>query len=206
MARNDRLWEKHFVTTQDLVCQAESLTTEFLDLVQVSNEHFSRVPQKWHPPNISVSKINVAVHWRSQIQVGGFGIIIRDSSGLVLAALCDTSFELGGELQLFAFAIQKALWLAKELDCQNLIVKGDCDNLLGSLRTPGPCLTYFGTLVDEIQELSSIFSTIQFNTISSSCNSASLVLARESFSFSNCKVWFGVCPDFLSNTVHNDLL
>ncbi|GMY07794.1 hypothetical protein FCV25MIE_03033 [Fagus crenata] len=88
------------------------------------------------PPNISVSKINVTVHWRSQIQGGDFGIIIRDSSGLVSATLCDTSFELGGELQLFAFAIQKALWLAKELDCRNLIVEGDCDDLLDSLRTP----------------------------------------------------------------------
>ena len=146
------------------------------------------------------------MHWRSQIRGGGFGIIIRDSLGLVSTALCNTSFELGGELQLFAFAIQKALWLAKELDYRNLIVEGDCDDLLSSLRTPSPCLTYFGTLVDEIQELSSIFSTIQFNTISSSCNSVSFVLARESFSFSNCKVWFGACPDFLSSTVHNDLL
>jgi hypothetical protein len=71
MAKNDRLWEEHFVTAWDLVCQAGSLTTEFLDLVQVSNEHFKTVPQKWHPPNISVSKINVVVQWRSQIRGGG---------------------------------------------------------------------------------------------------------------------------------------
>ncbi|GMY06812.1 hypothetical protein FCV25MIE_02051 [Fagus crenata] len=98
MARNDGLWEEHFVIAWDLVCQAGSLTTEFLDLVQVSNEHFTTVPQKWHPPNISVSKINVVVQWRSQIRGGGFGIIIRDSLGLVSTVLFDTSFQLGGKL------------------------------------------------------------------------------------------------------------
>ena len=46
MARNDRLWEKHFVTTQDLVCQAESLTTEFLDLVQFLKSSSEMAPPK----------------------------------------------------------------------------------------------------------------------------------------------------------------
>ena len=120
--------------------------------------------------------------------------------------MCDTSSQLGDELQLFAFATQKSLWLAKEMDCHSLIVEGDCSALLGSLKTLGPCLAYYGTLVDEIKELSSLFLHTIFNTIPRSRNLVSFSLAKESFSFSSCKVWIGVCPGSLSTTVHNDLL
>ena len=206
MARNDRKWENLFVAARDISCQAGSLVTDFLDQGQAFNEQITRAKCKWHPPNDSVYKVNVAMHWRPLTFRGGFGIVIRDSLGSVLAAMCDTSLQLGDELQLFAFAIQKSLLLAKELEVHNLIVEGDCGDLMGFLKTLGPCLAHYGTLVDEIKELSPMFSNFHFTTIPLSCNLASFTLAKESFTFSRCKVWFGVCPDFLANAVHNDLL
>uniref|UniRef100_A0A2N9GC52 Reverse transcriptase zinc-binding domain-containing protein n=1 Tax=Fagus sylvatica TaxID=28930 RepID=A0A2N9GC52_FAGSY len=206
VARNDRMWDNQFVAARDIIYQAGSLVSDFLYQEQTSHDQITRVLCKWNPPSDSVYKINVAVQWRSLTSSGGFGIVIRDSSGSVIAAMCDTSSQLGDELQLFAFAIQKSLWLAKEMDCHSLIVEGDCSALLGSLKTPGPCLAYYGTLVDEIKELSSLFLHTIFNTIPRSCNLVSFSLAKESFSFSSCKVWIGVCPGFLSTAVHNDLL
>uniref|UniRef100_A0A2N9I4W7 Reverse transcriptase domain-containing protein n=1 Tax=Fagus sylvatica TaxID=28930 RepID=A0A2N9I4W7_FAGSY len=205
LARNDRIWENHNTLARDICSQAGFLVTEFLDHQQNDSGMLPNAPSKWQPPNAPVYKINVAVSWRKQSRSGSVGTVVRDSLGQVIAAMCDVSSSFAEVSQFNAFAIQKSLLLAKNLGLHNVMVEGECRELLGFLRSPEPCLAPYGSLVDDIRLTASFFSYIQYFTISHLCNLTSFTLAQEAFSFGCCKVWIEECPHFLFTAVQNDL-
>uniref|UniRef100_A0A2N9G3M1 Reverse transcriptase domain-containing protein n=1 Tax=Fagus sylvatica TaxID=28930 RepID=A0A2N9G3M1_FAGSY len=160
LARNDRIWENHNTLARDICSQAGFLVTEFLDHQQNDSGMLPNAPSKWQPPNAPVYnvdiwvtyKINVAVSWRKQSRSGSVGTVVRDSLGQVIAAMCDVSSSFAEVSQFNAFAIQKSLLLAKNLGLHNVMVEGECRELLGFLRSPEPCLAPYGSLVDDIRQ------------------------------------------------------
>ena len=100
---------------------------------------------------------------------GGLGAIIRDSSSLVVAVWCDVCFSLGDTSQLYVWAIQKSLCLAKDLGLSRVIVECDRKDVMSILISKAPCLASFGTVVDDICQISSSFSYVHFHFIPSSC-------------------------------------
>ena len=55
--------------------------------------------------------------------------------------------------------IRKQYWV---LRVQSFIVESECRDLLGSLKSSGPCLASYGTLVEDIRLASSVFVETQF--------------------------------------------
>jgi hypothetical protein len=67
--------------------------------------------------------------------------------------------------QLFASAILKSLWLALYMRLQRVLVEGDCKDLMDDLNSSTPCLSPYGTLVEELEQFVPLFSSIQFKFI-----------------------------------------
>jgi hypothetical protein len=151
-------------------------------------------------------QLNVASLWRKSSSSGGFGAVIKNSLGLVVAAICEVCHGQRDAIQLNALALQKSLWLAKVLGLSGVTVEGECRDLLAFLNSNGPCLAPAGTLVDDIRQISSFFSVISFNIIPHSSYLVGSALTRGAFTFTGCKFWIVECPDFLLSAAHTDLL
>ena len=96
--------------------------------------------------------------------------------------------------QLFASAILKSLWLASYMRLQRVLVEGDCKDLMDDLNSSTPCLSPYGTLVEELKQFVPLFSSIQFKFIPKSYNMTGSYLTKNALSFNSYKIWFGECP------------
>uniref|UniRef100_A0A2N9IZ43 RNase H type-1 domain-containing protein n=1 Tax=Fagus sylvatica TaxID=28930 RepID=A0A2N9IZ43_FAGSY len=76
------------------------------------------------------------------------------------AALGDLCSTIGDVTQLFASTILKSLWLASYMRLQRVLVEGDCKDLMDDLNSSTPCLSPYGTLVEELKQFVPIFSSI----------------------------------------------
>ncbi|XP_061993546.1 uncharacterized protein LOC133711437 [Rosa rugosa] len=85
--RNSRVWEGKSVLACDVVLRADTRMQEF----RVHNTNFAlasarrRRVQTWVAPSTGVLKINVDGSFHHNTRSGGFGFVIRDSSGAMLA-------------------------------------------------------------------------------------------------------------------------
>lgn len=95
IAQNEKLWENHQTPARDICTKAGSLVTDFLDQGQDAPNPSSCSLGHWQPPSFSDYKINVASLWRKSSNSEGFGAVIRNSLGLVVADMCESLPLLG---------------------------------------------------------------------------------------------------------------
>ncbi|GMY30242.1 hypothetical protein FCV25MIE_25484 [Fagus crenata] len=106
-----------------------------------------------HKINFGRSKINFAIIPCKQTSSVGFGLIIRDWEGFVLATMedrlnshCHPAFNQAcGLLKVFSFCLDTGFWQIK-IDCEDL-------TLVSLLHERPPIRAEIGLLVDEIVEL-----------------------------------------------------
>ena len=146
-ARNDRIWDNHQIPTKEVYCQAGCYVQEFLNQKESDQEQQLRPAHYWIPPCNGDFKINVAVQCRKQSNNGSVGIVIRDSSGYVKVALGDLCSTVGDVY-------------ASYMRLQRVLVEGDCKDLMDDLNSSTPCLSPYGTLVEELKQFVPIFSSI----------------------------------------------
>ena len=81
--------------------------------------------QSWQPPPSSVYKLNFDEAVFTGIQCSGFGAIIRNSYGEVMAAMSVKGPSVSSSEEVKALACQKAIEFAMEAGFSELIIEGD---------------------------------------------------------------------------------
>lgn len=74
-------------------------------------------------------KLNVDTAIFKQRGCSGFGVVIRDKEGCVLAAIAQKSHSVFSPAMMEALAVLKAIQCARTISFQSLIVEGDNLNL-----------------------------------------------------------------------------
>lgn len=86
--------------------------------------------------------------------IAGLGVIIRNDSRLVMAALSQQIPLLASVEMVEVLAARRALWFAKELGFQRLIVEGDSEAIINSINGDYMAWSEFRHILQDISLLS----------------------------------------------------
>ena len=104
--------------------------------------------------------------------------MIQDYAGVLLAARCEILPQVGDNLTMAATSMQKALKICQEAGFQSVIVEFSHPQLKALILSKTTCLTEIDDHISCIRNFSSLFCSLAFHVIPSSCNKAAKVLAR----------------------------
>jgi hypothetical protein len=209
-ARNELVWNAHVTPVTELCQQAVGLALDFLESGSMFQESFAPSlgvnELKWKLPRGMNYKLNFYCKFVTGIQQVGLGVLLRDSTGLVAAALC-TQFGGGGDsLQVHAHALLLALEFAFHIGLRRLEVVVGNKELLGLLTKSGPCLASVGVVVDDIHSWQQVFPFLSFSFLKNDCNKATQALATEVLSSIFQQVWLEDQLDCITSFVNSDIL
>lgn len=109
---------------------------------------------KWWPPQSGLLKVNFDGALFAEENIAGLGVIIRNDSGLVMAALSQQIPLLASVEMVEVLAARRALWFAKELGFQRLIVEGDSEAIINSINGDYMAWSEFRHILQDISLLS----------------------------------------------------
>ncbi|XP_075640433.1 uncharacterized protein LOC142612203 [Castanea sativa] len=130
---------------------------------------------RWSPPPDEFYKINFDAAVFHEDNIAGIGMIVRDSSGLVMASLSHNIPFQNSVEELESLAACRALEFALELGLDKAILEGDS---LTALKDDSASLASFGLLVRDAQSLAGLFNCICFLHVGRDGNSIAHNLAR----------------------------
>ena len=182
MHRNDLIFNGIFTHPTELVRNAKQAHEDYLAL----NKHegpsepsrVEREGQRWKAPATAWIKTNWDAAVDHQNLRIGFGAVMRNCQGKVVAARC---FSIEGHLDpeaaknLGAFYAVK---LSKEMGAQNLVLEGDAQTVVSAIRSGAEHAGRYGHLVDDVKMLLHSFSQWECCYVGRLCNGAAHSLAK----------------------------
>ena len=161
---------------------------------------------RWRPPEEGIFKVNIACKLCSNLSKVGVGVLVRDSSCLVIAA-CTFALKFTGDiLQSIAMAVVESIRFAIDIGLFWVELEFDNKDMFCLLKQVGPCLAPVGNLVDDIVLSKHYFENFSFSYITKLCNKATCALATEAVSSLSYQVWLEDCPDCIISHVQFDVI
>lgn len=128
----------------------------------------------------------------------GIGVVIRNSSGEVMASLSQQIPLPTTVAQVEASAARRAVEFAQELGITRAIIEGDSEIICNDLLNPSPSLSLHGLLIRDAQVLALSFTSITFAHVSRQGNTVAHSLARMAILSQSLNIWMeDVPPDIL---------
>ena len=110
-------------------------------------------PTHWLPPSPSVYKVNFDGATFPDIAMAGLGVVVRDSEGLVIAALLERIHLPPTVAALEALACRRSILFAIELGLQEVVFEGDSEVIFKLLTAEQPCMSAFGHIIEDSRSL-----------------------------------------------------
>ena len=133
---------------------------------------------RWRPPPTGLLKVNFDEAYFTGDNKAGLGIIIRNDVGLVMAALTQQIPLLASVEMVEVLVARRALWFAMELGFHRLVVEGDSEVIINSIKDGNMSQSTFGHILQDITSLCSLFSYVPFQHIKRQGNCVAHKLAR----------------------------
>ncbi|GLT76792.1 hypothetical protein SLA2020_484300 [Shorea laevis] len=94
---------------------------------------------KWKKPDVGMVKGNwdAAIDFKNQRM--GVGLVVRNSTGSVLAAMCSSVPFITDPTTAEVVALQKAVSVCLDLGFQRIQLEGDALEIVQALQNPTPC-------------------------------------------------------------------
>ncbi|XVF35983.1 hypothetical protein REPUB_Repub19eG0019000 [Reevesia pubescens] len=180
------------------VCRfAEDYLAEFKKAQDVLFHEAVTAPTKWLKPDVDKVKVNFDGALRCPLNAGGVGIVIRDHEGFVLGACAEFYEGVTDSLVIESIAAVQAILFAADMGFRNIILEGDCLQVIQNLTTTHPDLSAVGTLTLEAQKYFSMFQHLQVKHTKREGNVASDILAKHALAAEANFYWVEECPLFL---------
>ena len=127
-------------------------------------------------------------------------MVVRDSAGLVIAALSQRVRLLGSVDVVEALAACRAMRFAQELILHHVVIEGDSLRVIQAIIDTRPVQTFYGHIIDEIKLLSSLF-TCSFLHVNRKGNMLAHALARRVVLSVDTEVWIEELPQDLEDVI-----
>ena len=164
-----------------------------------------RMEVRWKPPGAGLFKINFDGAVFMDRSLAGLGIIIRDESGLIIAALSQ-KIPLPSAVELVeALAARCALIFAQEISIFKVEVVGDSLKVIQALNNPKPNRTQMGHIICDIQRLGAGMQSCNFNHTRRGGNRLAHSLAKSAVLVADTDVWLEELPQDLVDVFQFDL-
>uniref|UniRef100_A0A2N9H705 Reverse transcriptase zinc-binding domain-containing protein n=1 Tax=Fagus sylvatica TaxID=28930 RepID=A0A2N9H705_FAGSY len=207
-ARNLFLWEAQLSTVEDISKGAAGMAIDFLEYGLDIHNASGRVEivagEKWRPPEQNHFKMNISMITCQANAKVGVGVLVRDFTGSVIAALEQSFLAPGDMLHMHAMAVLAGLQFAFDVGLRCIDLEMESKELLCLLKAPRPCLAAVGNLVEDILLIKKSFTLLKFSFVSKSCNKIAHVLAIEALSSNTAQVWLEDYPVCILSLVQFD--
>ena len=161
---------------------------------------------KWKVPPEDVYKINCDGAFIPGINKAGWGFVIRDHTGMAIAAGAGFANFLMSAQHAEAVACLKGMECAAGLRMRRIILETDAAFVAKALSAPGVDRSILGTLLGDIKALMyEEFSECIISHVSRDCNIVADTLAAMGLNCTNGPLlWQGCIPDFVTLLVSGD--
>ena len=132
---------------------------EFVDEFKHAQNHLSIQTRQqlsghvWQPPPQSEYKLNFDATTFSGLDRLGYGAIIRNDKGEVMAAMTTNGSKVSTSDEVELFACQRAIEFAVDVGFSRLIIEGDSSNVIQAISSPLENFSLFGNVVNDIRHL-----------------------------------------------------
>jgi hypothetical protein len=152
------------------------------------------IPTLWRKPPPGIYKIN----WDAAVDKDhgriGFGIIVRDHEGLVLAARSFTRALMVEPVVAEALAGFYAVEFSRDMSFFDIFLEGDALQIVSAVKTNNQRWSKFGHIIDGIRSGLHHLRSWQIHHVKRDANSAAHTLAREAIKSVIDRVWIEEVP------------
>jgi ribonuclease HI len=175
--------------------QAKSYLEEYMR----ENEPSNPKPQpalavRWIPSRKHRYKVNYDGAVFKETNAAGIGVIVRDSSGLVMASLSQKVRFPHSVPSIEAWAVKRSIQFVLEIGLTDAKFEGDSQTIVAALNDPKPSLAPFGLLITDAKVLASKLQSFSFSHVKRQGNQLALALARKALSCNSLEVWMESAP------------
>jgi len=150
----------------------------FLKLYETQKKLTSKTQESWKPPLENIYKINSDGSFDSDKRTGGWGFVVRNVNGEVLAAGAGNIQYASSALHAEAIAAYKSIFHAAQLGMSRIILEMDATVLATTLRSTDVDRSCIGALVVQIRDImQSEFSSCTISVYNRNCNKVADSLA-----------------------------
>ena len=188
-----------------LVRNAASLVEEYNaanERVVFKNPEFST---KWHPPDSPRFKMNVDAAVFSDLRAMGAGMVIRDSQGQVLAAMCKRIPANLSALDAEAKSMEIAVHFVWEMGFREVYFKTDSSNLKNILTGLSEAPASLEPITASILAQLDKFRFISFCHVKRDGNRPGHILAKFAKQVGDSVVWLEETPNLIENACSQDV-
>ena len=205
-SRNERCLSGVSRSSSQLMFGALQLWAEFL----ATNEHDmlsgSAVQSlSWSPPPPGFYKVNVDAATFKDTKATGIGVVIRDSLGMVVAALCRKLEAPLGPIEAKSKALEARILFALCHGYPTVVLEGDSQVLVNALVGSSPAPSTVVPVIEGILELCKGFSHFQFSHVKRQGNMSAHLVAKNAYSIVNDIVWVEEDPCFAKQALIHDV-
>lgn len=159
----------------------------------------------WCKPACGWLKCNVDGAVFSSESKLGFGMVLRNSEGTMIAARCGSILGPADSVLAEAVSFREALSWLKRLGASQVIVESDSSMLIQAIQASSSSPNYVGLVVNECKDLVASIVDCRIYFVRRSANSVAHLLARASNSMSDVQEWGSIPPPFICNALSFDL-
>ena len=135
----------------------------------------------------------------------GIGVVFRDHTGQVIAALSQ-KIPLVQPVELAeALAARRGVGFALELSLFSVELEGDCSRVISALNASKSCNSLFGHVTDVCRRVSAFLRLCKFQHVRWEGNRLAHTLVRRAVLFVDTDVWIKSLPNDLDDVFQSDL-
>ena len=179
-----------------LITQARELLEDFRTAQDQMGTDLARQQpcDTWQPPPQSVFKLNFDVAIFSGLNRFGFGAIIRNEEGEVVAAMAAKGPEVSCSMEAELLACRKAIEFAMDAGFLELVIEGDNSSVMTTISTMKIDQSLLGNVVGDIQHLIRNLLWVRIDCVRRGGNRVAHVLARFARNISEDMYWMEDVP------------
>jgi ribonuclease HI len=208
LRRNSVVHGVVFVLPNEVIRSATSFIVEYREamekerlVVDIDRTPCSSAVVRWKPPLPGCLKINWDTARDSHSRSIGFGLLVRNSNGLIYATGSLSMRTLMDPVAVKAFVALRALEFCRSRGYSNIMLEGDSLEVVKSINNSGLNWTRIGPIVSDIKEVMRSFSNWQVGHIKKEGNVIAHKLAKFGIQHGFDRIWLDCLPDCIREVV-----
>ena len=182
---------------------------EFLDEFQQVQQHLAvpitqAVGSVWRPPDQSWFKLNFDAAIFKEQNCSGFGAVIRNNQGEVMAAMATRGPPVSCSEEAETLACRKALEFAVDAGFSKLIVEGDNINVMRAVSSSTMNFSMLGNVIADIRCILCGLGGVSISCVKRDGNRVAHVLAKFAKGLDEDLFWMEEVPQFAVESVYQD--
>ena len=187
--------------------RAEDFLAEFHQVqVHLGTATIAESANNLQQPPDSKFKLNFNTAIFTDLGCSGMGVIICNEKGEVMGAMSTKGPRVTDSLEAEALACRKAIEFAMDIGFSNIVIEGDCVQVINAIKASKANLSRLGHVVEDIQVLISGLRWAEVRWVKRSANLIAHSLARYAKNISNDVIWLEDSPTPALDSLYHDYL